>query len=230
MIHIPAQLNTIDDLRQFILPPSAVYVSPKKITAHWFLASQVEEFEAIQLSKIAGLRFGDGNGLRVAFHPTVAYEPKDFTIQIPRAGMSEAMSGPCRKFSGDIWKARERLFPFLGGFSEMALRHIINLPTIEYPHEWLNESVTPSSFAEQLLRATKECKKPFEFATRDDITWVGNRTALEWWRKRYRVYLTMSQANAMMASIGIQKRRSYIEGMMFTAWGLSLKLLTNKKS
>ena len=188
-------LSSLDDLRQIILPPSMVCVSPTTITATWFVSEQITPSEARTLAKIVGFPYGVGDGVRVSFHPKTSYTIEDVTARVHRDALRLAMSGPCRSTSSV--KQRNRLYSVLPDFSEKALESILVLPTINYPNEWVNEEIDKAKFLEHVFRATRDTPDAFLWVERDG-TWVNLRSVTKWWNQRYRQMISVNEAAEMI--------------------------------
>jgi hypothetical protein len=198
MMTLSARLDSLDDLRKVLLPPCLICVAPKTITAEWFLDSEVTPAEAQRLTELLGLRYGDGDGLRVAFHPKTYYTTDDIECKVGHAALTAAMSGPCRQDATAIWRVRNQLYDEVRGLSVIATSAVMELPTIAYPEGWLNEKISKADVLGQLYRATREAPDAFRWVDKFGLVWVNVLTALRWWRARYRTPLTMHQLTQML--------------------------------
>lgn len=214
MIQISASLGNLDQLRQFILPPSMICVSPKKITATWFLQHDISNDKANLLLDQMGFVRGEGNGARVAFHPKVAYAEADLfaASQVDRATLFCAMSGPSKNYEGRALTDKSLLLPKLPEISDTATRAALSLVTIAYPSGWLNEPLTVTMFCEHLYRATRETPGAFIWMERDGVLMINVRTAARWWNNRYRLQTTEPKAAEMLRQSGWEADRCYIDG------------------
>ena len=194
-----AQLASLNDLRQIIIPPSMVCVAPTTITATWFLTEDMPLAGKVTLAKMLGLEYGEYDGCRVSFHPTVAYSIED-VILLSKATdiLPYAMGGPCRNIDSVMLREKNALYNRLPDISRGALISIIELPALNYPKDWMNEKITSKDFKAQLFRATRECPNAFMWVERYGSVWVGTKTALDWWNQRYGVRLTFKDMNALL--------------------------------
>ena len=229
MMSLSAQLDSLDDLRKVLLPPCLVCVAPKSITAQWFLNEDVPD--AQRLTEGLGLRYGDGDGLRVSFHPKLFYTVADIECNVSHAALTVAMSGPCHRDANDTWRVRNQLYDETHRLSLVATSAVLDLPTIAYPEGWLNEKPSKNDVLGQLYRATREAPDAFKWVDKFGKVWVNALTALRWWRVRYRTPLTMHQLNQMLGAEKIivddGVRLKYRECLEYRAIDPQ-KLLTNR--
>ena len=194
-----AQLASLNDLRQIIIPPSMVCVAPTTITATWFLTEDMPLAGRETLAKMLGLEYGERNGCRVAFHPTVAYSVDDVVLLSKATeALPYAMNGPCRNIESVMWRAKNDLYLRLPKISQKALVSVLELPTISYPKNWLNQEITPKDLKTQLFRATRECPTAFDWVERYGAVWVSTLSALRWWNERYGVRLSIPKVNILL--------------------------------